>query len=451
MPVEGRPAPWSTDPDFALPTVFAVAAVVLWLMAALAWWGTRRRLQVLSLGLAGALAVLVVWFVPAARLHTRTGPGPESARVRLLPESVRAIEWPATARALSRVALVADFESQGAAREDVRSISLAHGRLQTPGGPLEARRPKAPSMVTWRAEAPTALLAILSDTEFRESTGQPVRFTGQHALDLRRERILVAGALQRRSTLLAKEGTVAIDEVRTPTNDDPTIARGSLTTVLGAARTSRPLSLRLRDTRSGHPLRRLWMSTPANELTTFTMLPSFARPFEWRPLHPARARGRCLSGRARRRRPRVDGSRSRFVGEGRDDAGLHGTEARRTSMMDVILHLVRHDLRAHRHLILAWLALVVAQPLVSVLPLWSALASTGPAVSVFLTATRLLLGAVALATIVQADSPLDDRAFWRTRPIAPGTMATAKLMTARSLSPVRSLSSSSSPCSSASP
>lgn len=38
-----------------------------------------------------------------------------------------------------------------------------------------------------------------------------------------------------------------------------------------------------------------------------------------------------------------------------------------------------------------------------------------------------LLALVTTAMVVQADHPSDDRAFWRTRPIAPGTLAAAKI------------------------
>ena len=44
-----------------------------------------------------------------------------------------------------------------------------------------------------------------------------------------------------------------------------------------------------------------------------------------------------------------------------------------------------------------------------------------------LVGARVVIGAAVIATLVQADSPIDDRAFWRTRPISPATMAGAKL------------------------
>ena len=92
-----------------------------------------------------------------------------------------------------------------------------------------------------------------------------------------------------------------------------------------------------------------------------------------------------------------------------------------------MLHLLRHDMRAHASLLLAWSALVLAHPLVALLP--SREGPPGPLMllAFVLVFARFALGAVVLGTIVQADSPIDDRAFWRTRPIAPRTMAAAKV------------------------
>jgi hypothetical protein len=101
--------------------------------------------------------------------------------------------------------------------------------------------------------------------------------------------------------------------------------------------------------------------------------------------------------------------------------------------MSRVLHLIGHDLRTHRRFLLAWAAIVIAHPLVAMLP-WSGrpLAATlGPAV--LLVVARLIVGTVVLGPILQQDSPIDDRAFWRTRPIAIGEMAAAKLTLAAML------------------
>ena len=92
-----------------------------------------------------------------------------------------------------------------------------------------------------------------------------------------------------------------------------------------------------------------------------------------------------------------------------------------------IVHLIAHDLRTHRSLLLAWVLIVVLHPVPALL----SSAVTEPAMllwfGVLLVVARLTVGAIVLGVVFHADSPLDDRAFWRTRPIAPGEMAAAKL------------------------
>ncbi len=95
------------------------------------------------------------------------------------------------------------------------------------------------------------------------------------------------------------------------------------------------------------------------------------------------------------------------------------------------MHLLRHDVVAHRGLLLAWAA-AVAAPHVMAATGVTTVAGMNPGFlhEVVLPFLRVLLLGVALAAAIQADSPVDDRAFWRTRPIAPGTMATGKLLLA---------------------
>lgn len=98
--------------------------------------------------------------------------------------------------------------------------------------------------------------------------------------------------------------------------------------------------------------------------------------------------------------------------------------------MTQVWHLVQHNLRAHRTILLAWLASVVALPLLAVAP-WSEqlAADAGVGAALFLQGARVLLGLAAIASIVQAGSPVDDRAFWRTSPIGPRVLALAHLIT----------------------
>jgi hypothetical protein len=98
--------------------------------------------------------------------------------------------------------------------------------------------------------------------------------------------------------------------------------------------------------------------------------------------------------------------------------------------MTQVWHLVQHNLRAHRTILLAWLASVVALPLLAVAP-WSEqlAADAGVGAALFLQGARVLLGLVAIASIVQAGSPVDERTFWRTRPIGSRVLALAHVLT----------------------
>jgi len=96
----------------------------------------------------------------------------------------------------------------------------------------------------------------------------------------------------------------------------------------------------------------------------------------------------------------------------------------------VLPHLIAHDLRVHGPLFAAWAGIVVAHPLVAILPWHEDAVAFGWVLAAALVAARILLTVMLVAGLVQADSPNDDSAFWRTRPIRPATMAAAKLSVA---------------------
>jgi hypothetical protein len=79
--------------------------------------------------------------------------------------------------------------------------------------------------------------------------------------------------------------------------------------------------------------------------------------------------------------------------------------------MSTVLHLLAQDLRAHRRLLGVWVAVVVAHPLTTLLPWgrWSGSLLLLPAILIVI--ARIVLGAVVLGSILQQDSPIDDRAF----------------------------------------
>ena len=99
--------------------------------------------------------------------------------------------------------------------------------------------------------------------------------------------------------------------------------------------------------------------------------------------------------------------------------------------MRIINHLIAADLRRHRLLLTAWLAIVVATAaLAGARPLLAA-GDVGPSVSILsslLSLTQFLLLIVLIATVVQTHPAVGSDAFWMTRPIPPGALLVAKLV-----------------------
>lgn len=101
--------------------------------------------------------------------------------------------------------------------------------------------------------------------------------------------------------------------------------------------------------------------------------------------------------------------------------------------MKTVLHLMRHDLRIHRRLLFVWLAVLALHPLAHrIAESTTSADTTGGANVPFLAfalvhATRILTMALIVGRLVHADGPSMADAFWRTRPLAPGLLATQKL------------------------
>ena len=102
--------------------------------------------------------------------------------------------------------------------------------------------------------------------------------------------------------------------------------------------------------------------------------------------------------------------------------------------MSVISHLVRHDFRALRLPLFAWVILLVVQ---------AAVMAVGPAIldpesprgviqslAGFLAGARLAFTILLTVLFIQRDSPVGTTAFWMTRPIQPAAMAASKLISA---------------------
>jgi hypothetical protein len=102
--------------------------------------------------------------------------------------------------------------------------------------------------------------------------------------------------------------------------------------------------------------------------------------------------------------------------------------------MNIVAHLIRHDIRALRLPLLGWLLILLTQGVViAAAPRF--LEPTGPGglfigFADFLAGTRFALTILLTVLLVQRDSPIGTTAFWLTRPIPPLAMAAGKLCSA---------------------
>ncbi|MEO5820107.1 MAG: hypothetical protein ABIT71_06340, partial [Vicinamibacteraceae bacterium] len=104
---------------------------------------------------------------------------------------------------------------------------------------------------------------------------------------------------------------------------------------------------------------------------------------------------------------------------------------------DSVLRLVRFDLRRFRVLVLLMVGLELARAALVEWTLHGLPTTIGERFGgtfgvAEMPIADLVLGVVALLVtglVIQADDPSDDRAFWRTRPIAPLALAVAKAIT----------------------
>jgi hypothetical protein len=101
--------------------------------------------------------------------------------------------------------------------------------------------------------------------------------------------------------------------------------------------------------------------------------------------------------------------------------------------MKTVLHLMWHDLRIHRRLLFVWLAVLALHPMAyriaeSTTPGYATGGVNVPFLAFALVhVTRILTMALIVGRLVHADGPSMVDAFWRTRPLAPGLLATQKL------------------------
>jgi hypothetical protein len=102
--------------------------------------------------------------------------------------------------------------------------------------------------------------------------------------------------------------------------------------------------------------------------------------------------------------------------------------------VSVISHLVRHDIRALRLPLIAWLLLLLVQAAVMAfgpgLIDQEAPRATIVTFAGFLAGARLAFTVLLTVLLIQRDSPVGTTAFWLTRPIRPAAMAAGKVISA---------------------
>ncbi|HTV02512.1 MAG TPA: hypothetical protein VMF13_18330, partial [Luteitalea sp.] len=93
-------------------------------------------------------------------------------------------------------------------------------------------------------------------------------------------------------------------------------------------------------------------------------------------------------------------------------------------------HLCLHEVRVHRRLLFAWVLIAAAHPLVASMNWFGPSGPRGALMVMLLPLARVLVMAVIVAGMVHGDSPIDERAFWRTRPVPAPLLAASKALVA---------------------
>lgn len=413
------------DPVYALPTLLMICVLALWSMALLLWSGTPGRLRALIVGVIAATLLLTAWYFPGARLHRRLIPSDAPRlRLRLAASGVHATRLPTTPE---RIALLTTATVEGRERDALQALWLATGTIDVGEGPRNARTPRDPNVGNRPGEEPRALLAVISPEEFAAMQGRRVQIRARYTADVRSEQKLATAPLAPGAVLVTPLGSLRVTSVSPASG---AIAAADLTVLRRLPERGRGLDLFLRDGVTGPRIGPLFLWHARTPLSYLLQLPTLARPFEWDAIA---APGRQSAAPARRgpRCTRDVRARPRHLPAGRRRADVrvaigHPVRTRVRRHMQGIAHLIGHDLRTHRLEIGTWLLLLCAHVPFGYAVATAAMPLAPEVATPALLLVRLVLGAITIASILQADAPTDDRSFWRTRPIPRGTMAMAK-------------------------
>ncbi len=274
------------DERLAVPTMCLSAGAALWCVAALSWWGPRRRPASAAVAVVGLVLVVAAWLFPSARLHARP-PAPVPVTLTLSSGGVRAepIDPAGTRVALQTTATVTGSAGDVEPRLWLRRARLvsATSVVYEVDGPSGIDR--APSISLRGGTPHVALLGVVDAARARALAGRRLQFTGAYRVEMRREHVMAAGPLATGGTLALPNGRMDVHAVRRPTGEDTELARASLVWISGATGTPGPplTSVRLRG-EHGTRYDAIRSHRAAAGIASLLIVPSLARPFGWLPM-----------------------------------------------------------------------------------------------------------------------------------------------------------------------
>lgn len=268
------------DPMTTMPTMALVVLAVLMALSWLAWQAPRRRALATVIIATGFVALQTTFLVPQARLHARKSEPPPLHRDRVEASvTVRALQFPGVS---DRVAIVTAADGLAASRDSVERVLLRSGTLttgnhQVPSIGIQDTR----EVASTEDRQAMALLALLTNVEFRRLQGTIALFQGSHHVLVRRETTLGGAPLRAGAVLSTPRVRIVLDDVVTPTGETPAIATARMLWMDEVAhRTGRLIgNLYVTDVRGG---RRVGLSQRNREragLSALVLLPTLAHPF----------------------------------------------------------------------------------------------------------------------------------------------------------------------------
>lgn len=268
------------DPELAFPTMWMWAAVGLWCVTAIGYSGYRRRNAFALATGATAVAMLVTWLVPQARVHARSVVAPDATVITVPADSVRAQRIPGRD---SLIGITAQPLLRNGQPGDRMQAYLLAGRISGAGIAKPARVDGDPRAVTLgNMDDPyTPLLAVVRADEFAELAGKPVRFAGQLNVEVSRSTLVASAPMAPGTRLRVGSSQVTVTGLLPLSSDIPQpVATGTLVEMYVPGWAAiRGREFRLRDPEAGCSAPLYPRSGMGAQLAFISLLPTFARPF----------------------------------------------------------------------------------------------------------------------------------------------------------------------------